>query len=142
MVHSTVMFSREAALAVGGYTWRWAEDYGLVARLTEIGRTVAVPRPLVQFRLHPTSNTHKLMSEMNAMAMDIAVDNCRRFLRLSDAEARRAYAALLNRGQPGQGHEWFWFLRHCVHRLPWKSLELYAWLGVQTLKRRQRVNIN
>ncbi len=24
MVHSTLMFNREAALAVGGYTWRWA----------------------------------------------------------------------------------------------------------------------
>jgi glycosyltransferase involved in cell wall biosynthesis len=134
MVHSTLMFSREAALAVGGYTWRWAEDYGLVGRLTENGRTVAVPRQLVQFRLHPTSNTHKLMSEMNAMAVEIAVDNCRRFLRLSDAEARRAHAALMNRGQPGQRREWFWFLRHCIPRLPWKSLELTTWLGFHTLR--------
>jgi glycosyltransferase involved in cell wall biosynthesis len=134
LVHTTVMFNKEAALAVGGYTWRWAEDYGLVGRLIERGRTAAVPEKLVHFRLHPTSNTHKLMSEMNAMAVEIAVDNCRRLMRLSDADARRAYAALINRGLPGQRREWTWFLRSCVPRLQWKSPELYAWLGWQTLK--------
>jgi glycosyltransferase involved in cell wall biosynthesis len=134
MVHSTVMFSREAALAVGGYTWRWAEDYGLVSRLVERGQTVGVSQPLLNFRLHPTSNTHKLMSEMEAMAVEISVDNCRRLMRLSDADARRAHAALVNRGQPGQWGEWSWFLRHCAPRFPWKSLELYAWMGLQTLK--------
>lgn len=134
MVHTTVTFNREAALSVGGYTWRWAEDYGLVSRLVELGRTVGVPEKLVNFRLHPTSNTHKLMSEMNAMAADISVDNCRRLMRLSDADARRAYAALKNRGQPGQWREWSWFLRFCVPRFPWKSPELFAWLGLQTVK--------
>lgn len=134
MVHSTLMFNREAALAVGGYTWRWAEDYGLVVRLVEQGRAVAVPRKLVQFRLHPTSNTHKLMSEMNAMAVEISVDACRRLMRLSEDDARRAYRALINRGQRGQWREWSWFLRDCVPRLPWSSLELSAWLGLQTLK--------
>ncbi len=134
MVHTTVMFNRQAALEVGGYTWRWAEDYGLVGRLVAQGRIAAIPEKLVHFRLHPTSNTHKLMSEMKAMAVDIAVDNCRRLLRLSEPEARRAYAALMNRGQPGQWGEWSWFLRFCVPRLPWKSLELHAWLGLQTLK--------
>ena len=134
MVHSTVMFSREAAVAVGGYTWRWAEDYGLVSRLVERGMSVGVPEKLVNFRLHPNSNTHKLLSEMNAMAVDIAVDNCRRLMRLSDADARRAQAALVNRGQPGQWTEWSWFLRYCVPRFPWKSPELYAWLGLQTAK--------
>jgi hypothetical protein len=74
------------------------------------------------------------MSEMNAMAVDIAVDNCRRLLRLSGADARRAHAALINRGQLGQWREWAWFLRFCVPRMSWKSPELYAWLGWQTLK--------
>jgi glycosyltransferase involved in cell wall biosynthesis len=134
MVHSTVMFNREAALAVGGYTWRWAEDYGLVVRLVEQGPAVAIPRKLLHFRLHPTSNTHKLMSEMNAMAVDISVDACRRLLRLSEDDARRAYRALINRGQPGQWREWSWFRRDCVPRLPWRSLEMSAWLGLQTLK--------
>lgn len=134
MVHSTVLFNKEAALAVGGYTWRWAEDYGLVGRLIERGRTVAIPQKLVNFCLHPTSNTHKLMLEMKAMAVDIAVDNCHRLMRLSDADARRAYAALINRGQPGQWREWSWFLRFCVPRLQRKSPELYAWLGLQTMK--------
>jgi glycosyltransferase involved in cell wall biosynthesis len=134
MVHSAAMFSKEAALAAGGYTWRWAEDYGLAGRLVERGRTVAIPKKLVEFRLHPTSNTHKLMSEMNAMAVEIALDNCRRLMRLADADARRAHAALINRGRPGQWREWSWFLRSCVPRLPWKSLELSAWLGLQTMK--------
>lgn len=134
MVHSSLMFNKEAALAVGGYTWRWAEDYGLVVRLVEQGQAVAIPRKLVQFRLHPTSNTHKLMSEMNAMAADIAVDACRRLMRLSDQDARRAYNALIRRGQAGQWREWLWFVRFCVPRLPWSSFELRAWLALQTLK--------
>jgi glycosyltransferase involved in cell wall biosynthesis len=134
MVHTAVMFNRQAALAVGGYTWRWAEDYGLVGRLVEQGRTVGIPQKLVNFRLHPTSNTHKLILEMNAMAADIAVDNCRRLLRLSEADARRAHAALINRGRSGQWREWSWFLRFCVPRLRWQGPELHAWLGWQTLK--------
>jgi len=134
MVHSSLLFHRETALAVGGYTWRWAEDFGLVGRLLERGRSVALPQKLVEFRLHPTSNTHRLMNEMIAMAKDIAVDNCRRFMHLSEAEAQRAYAALVNRGLPGQWSEWSWFLRSCVPRLQWKSPELYAWLAWQTVK--------
>ncbi|MEI8290500.1 MAG: glycosyltransferase [Verrucomicrobiota bacterium] len=134
VVHSTLMFSREAALAAGGYTWRWAEDFGLAGRLVESGRTVAIAQKLVQFRLHPASNTHKLLAEMNAMVVDIAVDNCRRLLRLTEMDARRAYAALINRHQPGQMREWSWFLRYCVPRLKWNSAELYAWLGWQTVK--------
>lgn len=135
VVHSTMMFNKEAALSVGGYTWRWAEDYGLVGKLIERGRTVAIAHKLVDFRFHPTSNTHRLMSEMNAMAADIAKDNGRRLMRLSDADARRAYSALMSRDHPGQWHEWTWFLRFCVPRLKWKSSELYAWLGWQTLKK-------
>jgi len=134
VVHSTLMFNRAAALATGGYIWRWAEDFGLAGRLVESGRSVAIAQKLVQFRLHPASNTHKLLAEMNAMVVDIAVDNCRRLLRLTEADARRAYAALIHRHQPGQGREWSWFLRHCVPRLKWKSAELYAWLGWQTVK--------
>ena len=71
---------------------------------------------------------------MNAMAVEISVDACRRLMRLSEDDARRAYRALINRGQPGQWREWSWFLRDCVPRLPWSSLELSAWLGLQTLK--------
>jgi len=134
MVHSTLMFSRQAALSVGGYTWQLAEDYGLVSRLIELGRMVAVPEKLVDFRLHPTSNTHGWMSQMEAMAVEIAVDNCRRFFRVSDADARRAHRALVNHGKPGQWAEWSWFLRCCAPRLPWKSAELYAWLAFQAVK--------
>ena len=134
MVHSTVMFNREAALSAGGYTLRWAEDYALVSRLVERGQTVGLPEKLVNFRLHPTSESHKSLSQTVVTALDIAVDNCRRLMRLSDSDARRAHAALVNRGQPGQWCEWSWFLRFCVPRFPWKSPELFAWLGLQTIK--------
>ena len=134
MVHTTVMFNRQSALAVGGYTLKWAEDYGLASRLVECGQTAAIPRKLVQFRLHPASESHKSLTETIVTARDIGVDNCLRFFRLSDADARRAHAALVSRGQPGQWREWSWFLRFCAPRLPWKSLELNAWLGLQTLK--------
>ena len=134
IVHSTLMFSKPAALAVGGYSKTSAEDFELAGRLVEQGRTAAVSEKLVNFRLHATSSTHQLISEMKLIKVEIAIDNCRRLLQLSDSEAHRAYAALMNRGQAGQIREWAWFLQHCVPRLKWKSPELYAWLGWQTVK--------
>jgi hypothetical protein len=134
MVHSTVMFKREAAKIAGEYTWACAEDYGLVSRLVRIGNVAPVFEKLVQFRLHSTSLTHRTMKELPAVTAEIATENCQAFFRLSPADARRAYSALKNHGQPGQWSEWLWFMRTCIPRLPWKSFELYSWLAFQTLK--------
>lgn len=54
-VHSAVLFSREAALAAGGYPTRlrYANDYGLWIRLAAVGAISNVPEFLSSHRLHP-----------------------------------------------------------------------------------------
>lgn len=55
LVHPTVMFRREAVLAVGGYRDAgWAEDYDLWLRLAAAGAVFAkLPERLVLWRDHP-----------------------------------------------------------------------------------------
>jgi hypothetical protein len=55
-------------------------------------------------------------------------------MQLSQEEGTRAFGVLAMAPEKRVWSEWFWFLRHCVPRLRWKSAELYTWLGWQTLK--------
>lgn len=54
IVHSTVMFSRAAFVAVGGYreAFRHAEDYDLWLRLAKQGDVLYLPEPLTAYRTH------------------------------------------------------------------------------------------
>ena len=54
MTHSTVMFRRAAALAVGNYDdrTRLGEDFDLYVRLSTRGQIAQLDRPLVQWRRH------------------------------------------------------------------------------------------
>jgi len=133
IVHSSVLFKTETVRAVGGYQGQQAEDYGLWGRLIESGRVIGIPQKLLQFRLHDVSASKRHREVMTAAAQIIATGHCQRFMRLSEAEARRAYAVLSAHGQC-PWREWSWFLRHCVPRLRWNSAETYAWLGWQTVK--------
>ena len=53
--HSSVCFSRQKALAVGGYTlaMRRAQDTDLWLRLSEVGTLAVLPEPYVAIRIHP-----------------------------------------------------------------------------------------
>ena len=133
VVHSSVLFKTAAARAVGGYQGQQAEDFGLWGRLIETGRVLGLPRKLLQFRIHDVSASRRHREVMTAAAEQIAVEHCRRFMRLPAAEARRAHALLAAHGRCGWP-EWLWFLRHCAPRLRWRSAELAAWLGLQTVK--------
>jgi len=133
IVHSTVMFSKESAVAVGGYRGSHAEDYDLWGRLIERGRFVGIPQKLVQFRLHPVSLSNRNLEPMMDLTRSIAVEHCRRFMNLSPTDAKRAHRAL--EGQDQSVRDWFWFLTQCAPRMRWKSLESCAWLGLQTFKR-------
>jgi glycosyltransferase involved in cell wall biosynthesis len=133
VVHGSVLFKKETALAVGGYQGQQAEDYGLWGRLIENGRVIGIPQKLLKFRIHEVSASKRHKEDMTAAAEKIAIEHCRRFMRLSEADARRAHAVLAAHGQC-RWPEWSWFLRRCVPRLRWKSAEMYAWLGLQTLK--------
>jgi glycosyltransferase involved in cell wall biosynthesis len=133
VVHSTAMFKKATALAAGNYKWKYAEDFGLYGRLIENGHSIGIPKKLAKYRLHAVSSTQKRMDVMNAMAEEIAIEHCQKFMRLSPEEARRAYATLVARDR-GDWKDWSWFLCRCAPCLRWKSAELFAWLGWQTLK--------
>jgi glycosyltransferase involved in cell wall biosynthesis len=134
IVHSTAFFNKEAALAVGGYQGEQAEDYGLWGRLIESGGVIGIPKRLLEFRVHDVSASKRHAEAMEQAAHDIGVAHCRRFMRLSLTEAERAHALLRNPGGQRRWNEWRWFLRYCLPRLRWKSVEMYSWIAWQTLK--------
>jgi hypothetical protein len=55
MPHPSVMMRAEAIRCVGGYDpmFEPAEDLHLWLRLAEVGRLANIPRPLLQYRVHP-----------------------------------------------------------------------------------------
>jgi len=136
IVHSTVLFKKEVALAAGGYLLeeRHAEDYSLWGRMLEHGDFVGLPEKLLEFRTHPMSVSKQNAETQMALTKKIAIAHCKRFMKLSDAEAQRAHAALTTPSRERHWKEWRWFLTCCVPRLRWKSAELRFWLALQTAK--------
>ena len=136
VVHSTVLFNKAAALAVGGYlpAERHAEDYSLWGRLLEQGEFVAQPEKLVRFRMHHQSVSRQNLDTQLALTRKIGAQHCRRFLRLGEAEAVRANALLLTPTYDRSWQDWWWFLTRCVPRLRWHSAETFGWLLWQTIK--------
>ena len=134
IVHSTVLFNKKAFYDAGGY-WpeeRHAEDYGLWGRLIELGPFVGVDNRLVHFRMHEESISKKSSNEQRKVSERIALNHCRRFMRLNDEVAARAFRVLMTSPQERSLSSWTWFLANCAPRLQWKSLELIAWLSKQT----------
>lgn len=136
IVHSSVLFHKPAALAVGGYlpAERHAEDFSLWGRMLERGEFIGLPERLVDFRLHPQSVSQQNLAPQKALAQEIGMAHCRKFMGLSEAEARRANALLLVAPRERAVRDWFWFLTCCVPRLRWQSMETFGWLLWQTLK--------
>lgn len=137
IVHSSVMFKKEEALAVGGYCEKQAEDFALWGRLLESGNCIGIPEKLLKFRVHPISASNRHREEMQAIAREIAVGHCERFMKLPRVEAEQAYTVLVNSTRPRK--DWLWLLSHCIPRFRWKSAEMYAWLGLQTAKTFTRI---
>jgi glycosyltransferase involved in cell wall biosynthesis len=136
ITHSTVMFRREAALAVGGYRpeERHAEDFSLWGRLLAQGEFVALPEKLVRFRLHQQSVSRQNLELQQALARKIGVRHCREFMGLNEPDAVRANTLLLTPTRERKWWDWWWFLTRCVPRLRWRSAETCAWLLWQTVK--------
>jgi glycosyltransferase involved in cell wall biosynthesis len=136
IVHTTVMFKKEIALAVGGYLpeERHAEDFSLWGRLLERGEFIGLPEKLVQFRLHAQSVSQKNLEVQQALARQIGILHCQNFLRLNEAEAVRANTLMLTTLSDRSWRDWWWFLLYCVPRLRWKSAETMGWLIWQTVK--------
>jgi glycosyltransferase involved in cell wall biosynthesis len=136
IVHSTVMFRKDAFLAIGGYKpeERHAEDFGLWGRLIRLGEVVGLPEKLLQFRVHVASISKQQNTTQTALARTIAMRHCRQLLRLDDATAERAHCALSGIAA-NPLREWLWVLTNCLPRLPWQSGELWAWVASQTIRR-------
>ena len=66
--HSTVMYRRKDAIAVGGYdeTLSYGTDFDLWVRLTICGRLVNLIDPLVQYRVHSQNTTNTLRTSAKA----------------------------------------------------------------------------
>lgn len=136
IVHSTVLFRKATALAVGGYlpAERHAEDFSLWGRMLEAGEVVGLPRKLVRFRLHSQSVSQQNLALQNALAREIGIRHCRKFLKLSEAQAVRANALLLAPPRERSIRDWGWFLTRCAPRLRWQSAESAGWLLWQTAR--------
>lgn len=134
--HSSVLYRKTAFRAAGEYDQRDypADDYALWGRMFETGEFVGVAGPLVTYRVHASSVSSVNAVAVNQYAVGIAVKHCCQFMQLSPEEGTRAFGILAMAPEKRVWSEWFWFLRHCVPRLRWKSAELYTWLGWQTLK--------
>lgn len=133
--HSSVLFRKTAFKAAGEYDQRdYAEDYALWGRMFEMGEFVGVAGPLVAYRVHASSVSSTNAAVVQQHAAEIALRHCCRFMQLSPEEGRRAFEILTTAPEKRSWSEWLWFLRHCVPRLRWKSAELYAWLGSQTVR--------
>lgn len=136
IVHSSVIFNKQAFTEAGGYRpeERHAEDYALWGRLIERGPFVGLPQALVRFRVHSASVSKQNLETQVALTRKIATEHCRRFMALSDGEARRAYAVLGLPPSQRPWKEWRWFLTRCAPRLRWKSGEAAAWLLLHSLR--------
>jgi glycosyltransferase involved in cell wall biosynthesis len=136
IVHSTVLFKKETALAVGGYLpdERHAEDYSLWGRMLERGEFVGLPEKLLEFRIHPMSVSKQNLEIQLALTKKIGTERCKKFMQLSEPEARRAHGVLSTLPRERKWADWWWFLTCCAPRLRWKSIELYMWLLLQTAR--------
>ena len=136
IVHSTVFFKKETAVAVGGYLpeERHAEDYSLWGRMLEHGEFISLPKKLVKLRIHELSVSKQNLEMQMALTEKIAARHCQNFMHLSHKDAEKAQAIMRTLPRERRWVDWLWFLTRCAPRLRWKSAETYGWLLLQTVK--------
>jgi glycosyltransferase involved in cell wall biosynthesis len=80
LAHPTVMMRRNAVVAVGGYRPEFepAEDLDLWLRLAERGRLANSGEVLLEYRVHPTSVTHRRRLEQQRKSYEAVAEACRR----------------------------------------------------------------
>jgi glycosyltransferase involved in cell wall biosynthesis len=134
--HSTVIFRRDLVLEVGCYDAADfpAEDFALWGRLIQRGGFSAIAKPLLKYRIHPGSISHRRETAQQEQKHLIAARHCRCLMGLDEGEAKRAYAVLATPPTQRTWSDWRWVLRRGVYRLPWRSPELVAWVLSQSLQ--------
>lgn len=80
--HSQVMFRRQPAMELGGYseTRRYCEDYELWSRLVKVGDIVISPEVLLKYRLHNQSVSAKRKSEQDIDIIAQSKSNIRQLI--------------------------------------------------------------
>jgi glycosyltransferase involved in cell wall biosynthesis len=70
VIHPTAMFHKPTFLKAGGYDARFngCEDFELWDRMSEFGPIVAIPEPLLEYRVHATSVSMKKFFTMRRLA--------------------------------------------------------------------------
>ncbi len=114
MINSSVVFRRDASLALGGYRAEYspAEDLDLWVRLSERGAVINLQEPLTHYRMHDTNVSGSRYVQMISSARHVRADSARRRAGLPEwsAEEYRAQA----QAQTGYADGVF-RLRHMVH---------------------------
>jgi hypothetical protein len=75
VIHSSAVFRRQAALAVGGYSDDGAEDYDLWSRLARDHDVANIGTPLIAYQLAPTGVHATNRPAMDAHALSISTTN-------------------------------------------------------------------
>lgn len=98
-LHTSVMFRRNVIEHIGGYstnpTYRFAEDYELISRITADFRVANLSDPLVCWRQHCSSASDSNRRQQEEASFQISLRNIRRLIPDTDAHQRRLLQALM-----------------------------------------------
>ncbi len=135
--HPTVMFRKDAFLAVSGYLAeeRHAEDFSLWGRLIGMGVIVGVPQPMLDFRVHQSSISKQKADVQIPLSLEIAKRHARQFMRLDENDAQRAVNTLRYHSTGSGLGDWFWLVTRCLPRMEKQSLEMWIWAAQATARR-------
>jgi len=103
VIHPTAIFHKPTFLKAGGYDARFngCEDFELWDRMAEFGPIVAIPEPLLEYRVHATSVSMKKFFTMRRLATFVIDRNKARLrgetLTLEEFERREKSAGMLAR---------------------------------------------
>ena len=80
VVHPSVMIRAEACKVIGGFRadYRHAEDLDFFLRLAEVGHLANMAEPQLDYRVHPTSVSHRFFVEQAASAERAVADALKR----------------------------------------------------------------
>jgi glycosyltransferase involved in cell wall biosynthesis len=117
IVSSSVVFSRALALRLGGYRAEYepAEDYDLSSRIADGHVVLAVPEPLVEYRIHGASVTTRRLALQMRSARRIIHNTIQR--RAGQAELAWEEFTRYEQGQP--------VLHRALRNVQIKSLSYY-----------------
>ncbi|MDD3936004.1 glycosyltransferase [Rhodoferax sp.] len=109
--HPTVMFRREVAVSLGGYSdqYRHAEDVDFFLRLAEVGRLANLPEVLLNYRQHSTSIGYAHSQAQMRSARSAVAEACRRRNLPSRIDFKLADASIAVQSKAAIHYKWAWW---------------------------------